>query len=86
MVEVRSRTDTVAQGLSKMQEWIDGGARLGWYIDPYQRKVHVFRAEQPTEILDDPETLSGEGVLQDFVFEIRRLVFDRYAESGDSGD
>ena len=86
VVEVRSRTDTVAQGLSKMQEWIDGGARLGWYIDPYQRKVHVFRAEQPTEILDDPETLSGEGVLQDFVFEIRRLVFDRYAESGDSGD
>ena len=86
VVEVRSRTDNVADGLSKMQEWMEGGARLGWYVDPYQRKVHVFRAEQPTEILDDPETLSGEGVLQGFVFEMRRLVFDRYAESGDSGD
>ena len=86
VVEVRSRTDNVADGLSKMQEWMEGGARLGWYVDPYQRKVHVFRAEQPTEILDDPETLSGEGVLQGFVFEIRRLVFDRYAELGDRGD
>ena len=86
VVEVRSRTDRVAVGLAKMQEWMDGGARLGWYIDPYQRRVHVFRAGQEAEILDDPEILSGEDVLPGFVLEVRRLVFARYNELSDDGD
>ncbi|MCY3691361.1 MAG: Uma2 family endonuclease [Chloroflexota bacterium] len=86
VVEVRSRTDRVAAGLAKMQEWMDGGSRLGWYIDPYERRVHVFRAGQDAEILDDPETLSGEDVLTGFVLEVRRLVFARYAELSDDGD
>ncbi len=86
VVEVRSRTDRVAAGLAKMREWIDGGSRLGWYIDPYERRVHVFRVGQEAEILDDPETLSGEDVLPGFVLEVRRLVFARYAELSDDGD
>lgn len=86
VVEVRSRTDRVTSGLAKMREWMDGGSRLGWYIDPYERRVHVFRAGQEVEILDDPETLSGEDVLPGFVLEVRRLVFARYAELSDDGD
>jgi Uma2 family endonuclease len=78
VVEVRSRTDNVATGLAKMQEWMDGGARLGWYIDPYERRVYIYRPTQDVEILDGPETLSGEDVLPGFAFEVRRLVFDRY--------
>ena len=80
VVEVRSRTDNVAAGLAKMEEWIAGGARLGWYVDPYARRVHIYRPGQPVEILENPETLSGEDVLPGFVFEVGRLVFDRYAE------
>ena len=80
VVEVRSRTDRVEAGLAKMQEWMDGGARLGWYIDPYGRRVYVYRTGREVEVLDDPDTLSGEDVLPGFVFEVRRLVFDRYAE------
>jgi len=86
VVEVRSRTDRVAAGLAKMREWLDGGARLGWYIDQYERRVHIFRAGQEVEVLDDPETLSGEDVLPGFVLEVRRLVFARYAELNDNGD
>ena len=82
VVEVRSRTDNVAATLAKMQEWIDGGARLGWYIDPYERRVHIYRPGQPAEILDNPETLSGEDLLPGFVLRVRRLVFDRYPEGG----
>lgn len=80
VVEVRSRTDRVEAGLAKMQEWMDGGARLGWYIDPYGRRVYVYRTGREVEVIDDPDTLSGEDVLPGFVFEVRRLVFDRYAE------
>ena len=86
VVEVRSRTDGVAAGLAKMREWMDGGSRLGWYIDPYERRVHIFRAGQDGEVLDDPETLSGEDVLPGFVLEVRRLVFDRYGELSSDGD
>ena len=86
VVEVRSRTDRLTSGLAKMGEWMDGGSRLGWYIDPYERRVHVFRTGQEVEILDDPETLSGEDVLSGFVLEVRRLVFARYAELSDDGD
>ena len=86
VVEVRSRTDRVAAGLAKMGEWMDGGSRLGWYIDPYERRVHVFRAGQEVEVLDDPETLSGEDVLPGFELAVRRLVFARYAELSNDGD
>ena len=86
VVEVRSRTDNVDAGLAKMREWMDGGSRLGWYIDPYGRRVYVYRAGQEVEVLDDPESLSGEDVLTGFLFEVKRLVFDRYAELTGHGE
>ena len=86
VVEVRSRTDNLADGLAKMQEWMDGGARLGWYIDPYETRAYVFRPGQPAEILDNPETLSGEDVLPGFVFEVRRLIFARHNPQSGHGD
>ena len=86
VVEVRSRTDRVEAGLAKMREWMDGGTRLGWYIDPYGRRVYVYRTGRDVEVLDDPETLSGEDVLPGFVFEVKRLVFDRYAELTGRGE
>lgn len=85
-VEVRSRTDGVAAGLSKVQEWIEGGARLGWYIDPYGRRVYVCRAGREAEVLEDPDTLSGEDVLNGFAFEVKRLVFDRCADLTSGGE
>ncbi|MCE2501459.1 MAG: Uma2 family endonuclease [Dehalococcoidia bacterium] len=86
VVEVRSRTDNLADGLAKMQEWMDGGARLGWYLDPYETRAYIFRPGQPVEILDNPETLSGEDVLPGFVFEVRRLIFARHVRSFGNGD
>ena len=78
VVEVRSRTDRLAYGLARMQEWMDGGAQLGWYLDPYQTRAYIYRIGQPVEILDNPETLSGEAVLPGFVFAVRRLIFARH--------
>ena len=75
VIEVRSRTDRLLDGLDKMAEWMDGGAKLGWYLDPYETRAYIFRPDQPVEVLDNPETLSGEDVLPGFVFEVRRLIF-----------
>ena len=79
VVEIRSRTDRLPPLLAKMQEWMDGGARLGWLIDYRTRRVQIYRAGQAEpEILENPETLSGEDVLPGFVFEVGRLIFDRH--------
>ena len=77
VVEIRSRRDNLAPLQRKMQLWMDGGARLGWLIDPRQRRVYIYRAGQPEpEMLEDPETLDGEDVLPGFSFAVRRHIFD----------
>ena len=77
VVEIRSRSDRLAPIQRKMAEYIANGALLGWLIDPYQRQVHIYRPGVEPEVLDDPETVSGEPELPGFVFEVRRRIFDR---------
>ena len=84
VVEIRSRTDRLPPLLAKMQEWMDAGARLGWAIDPFNRHTYLYRAGQAEpELLENPETLSGEDVLPGFIFDVRRLIFDRHTEESE---
>jgi Uma2 family endonuclease len=73
VVELRSRTDSVAELQVKLEEYIANGAQLGWLIDPLERKVHVYRPGLAAEILNDPETLSGEPLLKGFTLDLRSL-------------
>jgi Uma2 family endonuclease len=73
VVELRSKTDSLAHLQEKMEEYIKNGAQLGWLIDPLERKVHVYRAGVYAEILNDPETVSGEPLLKGFVLDIRTV-------------
>jgi len=56
-----------------MEEYIANGAELGWLIDPLERRIHVYRPGLAAEILDDPETVSGESPLRGFVLDVRSL-------------
>lgn len=58
-----------------MQEYIDNGARLGWLIDPSERRVYIYRPNQPVERQDAPSTLHGDPVLPGFVFRLDVLNF-----------
>ncbi|HBL14571.1 MAG TPA: hypothetical protein DD379_24915, partial [Cyanobacteria bacterium UBA11162] len=58
---------------AKMQEYIDNGARLGWLIDPLNRKVEIYRRGVAVEVLENPSDLSGEDVLPGFVLNLRRV-------------
>lgn len=73
VIELRSSTDTLKTLQSKMREYIDNGVRLGWLIDPKNKKVYVYRAGGETEILDNPETVSGEDVLENFRLNVREI-------------
>jgi Uma2 family endonuclease len=46
---------------------------LGWLIAPEQRRVEIYRPQQAVEILEAPDTLSGEEVLPGFTLNLRPL-------------
>ena len=75
VAEIMSGTDTLPPLQRKMERYIANGAQLGWLIDPYHRRVHVYRPDVEIEVLEDPETVSGDPVMAGFVFEVRRRIF-----------
>ena len=70
VAELRSPSDRLPVVQAKMTEYIDNGVRLGWLIDPPQRRVYIYRPGQPMEILENPETVSGEPVLPGFTLNL----------------
>lgn len=73
VVELRSRSDRLDTLQSKMQEYIDNGAQLGWLIDPLEKKVYVYRPSEEVVCLENPETISGDPVLPGFVLDLSRI-------------
>lgn len=49
-----------------MREYIENGSRLGWLINPNQKKVHVYRANDDIKSMENPSCVSGEDVLLGF--------------------
>lgn len=65
-IELRSSSDTLGAAQSKMREYLDNGLRLGWLIDPFARRVHVYRPGVEVQVLDDPDGVDGDPVLPGF--------------------
>ena len=65
-IELRSPSDTLDAAQAKMREYLDNGLRLGWLIDPFARRVHVYRPGVDVEVLDDPDGVDGAPVLPGF--------------------
>jgi Uma2 family endonuclease len=60
VIELRSASDTLSSLQKKMEEYIANGTVLGWLIDRKNRKVYIYRPHQELEILNAPETISGD--------------------------
>lgn len=73
VIELRSESDSLQTLQAKMREYIENGALLGWLIDPKSQQVEIYRPEQPVEVLQKPETLSGETVLPGFVLDLKPI-------------
>ncbi len=72
-IELRSKSDNLRTVRQKMQEYMAVGVRLGWLINPQDKQVEIYRLNQPVEILQFPEQLSGEEVLPGFVLELKEI-------------
>jgi Uma2 family endonuclease len=58
---------------SKMVEYLDNGAALGWLIDRKNRSLHIYRPNREPEILMNPETVSGDPELPGFVMRMAKI-------------
>ncbi len=74
VVELRSRTDRLKTLQTKMEEYLENGAQLGWLIDPFERKVHIYKPNQPVEILPDPASLTGDPLLPGFTLQLHGIL------------
>ncbi len=73
VIELRSPSETLASQQAKMEEYIQNGARLGWLVDPIQRRVHVYRPDAYAEVLDSPSAVSGDPVLPGFELNLQEI-------------
>ena len=73
VIELRSASDTVSSLQKKMEEYIANGTLLGWLIDRQNRQVYIYRPHQEPEILNAPETISGDPELPGFVLVMAKI-------------
>ncbi len=73
VIELRSPTDRLKSLQDKMKEYLDNGTRLGWLINRQDQQVEIYRQGREIEILDNPQTVSGEDVLPNFILNLASI-------------
>jgi Uma2 family endonuclease len=84
VMELRSRTDSLAMLQEKMQEYMDSGVKLGWLFNPQdspeatlsEQQVEIYRQGQAKEVRSLPTQLSGEAVLPGFSLQVDPFTDD----------
>ncbi|NMG19377.1 Uma2 family endonuclease [Brasilonema bromeliae] len=71
VLELMSPSDSLSDTITKMQEYMDAGVKLGWLMERMTRRVEIYRQGQPKEVLESPTSLSGEEVLPGFVLDLQ---------------
>lgn len=73
VIELRSKTDRLAVLQEKMLEFAANGVRLGWLIDPMEKRVRVYRIDSSIEILESPASVSEPDILPGFVLDLSKI-------------
>ncbi|VEP14754.1 conserved hypothetical protein [Hyella patelloides LEGE 07179] len=73
VIELRSSTDNLVTLQNKMQEYIANGAVLGWLINPQDKQIEIYRLGKEVELLNSPQSISGESILSGFVLNLEPI-------------
>jgi Uma2 family endonuclease len=74
IAELLSESDTIDATETKLREYIANGCQLGWLIDPRTEEIRIYRADSSVTVLHGfGQSLTGEGVLPGFVFDLGLL-------------
>jgi Uma2 family endonuclease len=78
VIELRSETDSLEKLRTKMREYENNGALLGWLIDPQTPSVEIYCYGKDVEVLnfdvDNPPKLSGEDILPGFILDLQIIL------------
>jgi Uma2 family endonuclease len=73
VIELRSKSDNLRKLQNKMREYVENGVRLGWLIDPSEKRVHIYRGDKTIEVMNNPKMASGEDVLKNFELDLTEI-------------
>lgn len=66
VLELRSEDQSLSELREKMDEYMDCGCRLGWLIDPQNRRTYVYNENGEIQTVPFEEKLSGGEVMPGF--------------------
>jgi Uma2 family endonuclease len=70
VIELRSPSDELATLQTKMEEYLANGARLGWLLDPTERRVYRYQPGMTVESVDEGDRLAGDPLLPGFTLRL----------------
>ena len=70
-----SPPDNLLDVQQKMEEYMSCGVKLGWLINPDERRVEIYRLAKEKEVLNNPSNLSGEDILPNLIVDLSD-IFD----------
>jgi Uma2 family endonuclease len=73
VAELRSPSDSLDDLHAKMNEYVSGGALLGWLLDPETRRVWVYAPDENPVCLEDPKVVTGGSVLPGLTIELASI-------------
>ncbi|HEY2910657.1 MAG TPA: Uma2 family endonuclease, partial [Gemmataceae bacterium] len=73
VVEVFSPSDRPGRLYKRVEQYFRRGVPLVWVLYPEERTANVFRKGELPKVLDETETLSGNGILPGFTCKVRDL-------------
>jgi Uma2 family endonuclease len=73
IIELLSLSDRLVDTPNKMREYLANGTYLGWLINCQNQQVEIYRQRQDAEMLDSPQSLSGENILPGFILNLEPI-------------
>ncbi|NJO96349.1 MAG: Uma2 family endonuclease [Pleurocapsa sp. CRU_1_2] len=73
VIELLSPNDRLSDVQSKMTEYQACGVKLGWLIDPDEKRVEIYRVGKQTEVLLEPKNLSGEDLMPNLTVDLLEI-------------
>ncbi len=74
VVEVLSPDDRPGEVLAKVADWLSGGTKLVWVVDPQHRCARVYRDDGSESLLAEGVALDGEDVLPGFTCQLAAIL------------
>ena len=74
-IEILSDSESYQDVLDKIQDYVDGGVQLVWYVVPKQQKIYVYTSPDESKAYKGTDVISATPVVPDFQF----IVADLFA-------